>query len=109
MEVVVLAAGQGKRMRSVLPKVLQPIAGKPMLAHVLDAARTLDAQRICVVYGHGGEVVRERLDAPALAGQARGLVEGDDVRVLVDDPRTDGGDVFFGQGSGLAGFHPPSL
>ena len=67
MEVVVLAAGQGKRMRSVLPKVLQPIAGKPMLAHVLDAARTLDAQRICVVYGHGGEVVRERLDAPDLA------------------------------------------
>ncbi|MCK6409861.1 MAG: NTP transferase domain-containing protein, partial [Thauera sp.] len=50
MQVVVLAAGQGKRMRSVLPKVLQPIAGKPMLAHVLDAARTLDAQRICVVY-----------------------------------------------------------
>jgi len=67
MEVVVLAAGQGKRMRSVLPKVLQPIAGKPMLAHVLDTARTLDAQRICVVYGHGGEVVRERLDAAALA------------------------------------------
>ncbi len=67
MEVVVLAAGQGKRMRSVLPKVLQPIAGKPMLAHVLDTARTLDAQRICVVYGHGGEVVRERLDAADLA------------------------------------------
>ena len=67
MEVVILAAGQGKRMRSVLPKVLQPIAGKPMLGHVLDAARALDAQRICVVYGHGGEVVRERLDAPDLA------------------------------------------
>ncbi|MCV2219205.1 bifunctional UDP-N-acetylglucosamine diphosphorylase/glucosamine-1-phosphate N-acetyltransferase GlmU [Thauera sp. Sel9] len=67
MEVVVLAAGQGKRMRSVLPKVLQPIAGKPMLAHVLDAARTLDARRICVVYGHGGEVVREHLDASDLA------------------------------------------
>ena len=63
MEVVILAAGQGKRMRSVLPKVLQPIAGKPMLAHVLDAARTLEARRVCVVYGHGGEVVRERLDA----------------------------------------------
>jgi bifunctional UDP-N-acetylglucosamine pyrophosphorylase/glucosamine-1-phosphate N-acetyltransferase len=67
MEVVVLAAGQGKRMRSVLPKVLQPIAAKPMLAHVLDTARTLEARRICVVYGHGGEVVRERLDAPDLA------------------------------------------
>ncbi len=67
MEVVILAAGQGKRMRSVLPKVLQPIAGKPMLTHVLAAARALDAKRICVVYGHGGEVVRERLDAPDLA------------------------------------------
>src|SRR5574338_866103 len=67
MEVVILAAGQGKRMRSVLPKVLQPIAGKPMLAHVIDAARALDAKRICVVYGHGGEVVRERLAAPDLA------------------------------------------
>ncbi len=67
MEVVILAAGQGKRMRSVLPKVLQPIAGRPMLAHVIAAARSLEAQRICVVYGHGGEVVRERLDAPDLA------------------------------------------
>ncbi|PKO57165.1 MAG: UDP-N-acetylglucosamine diphosphorylase/glucosamine-1-phosphate N-acetyltransferase [Betaproteobacteria bacterium HGW-Betaproteobacteria-13] len=67
MEVVILAAGQGKRMRSVLPKVLQPIAGKPMLAHVLGAARELNAKRICVVYGHGGEIVRERLDAPDLA------------------------------------------
>ncbi|NMG74302.1 bifunctional UDP-N-acetylglucosamine diphosphorylase/glucosamine-1-phosphate N-acetyltransferase GlmU [Aromatoleum diolicum] len=61
MEVVILAAGQGKRMRSVLPKVLQPIAGQPMLAHVIGAARALDASRICVVYGHGGDVVRERL------------------------------------------------
>ncbi|MDO9600032.1 MAG: bifunctional UDP-N-acetylglucosamine diphosphorylase/glucosamine-1-phosphate N-acetyltransferase GlmU [Azoarcus sp.] len=67
MEVVILAAGQGKRMRSVLPKVLQPIAGKPMLTHVLAAARALEAKRICVVYGHGGEVVREQLDAPDLA------------------------------------------
>lgn len=66
MEVVVLAAGQGKRMRSALPKVLQPLAGRPMLAHVLDTARRLQAKRICVVYGHGGEQVRERLDAPDL-------------------------------------------
>ncbi|MCK2096890.1 bifunctional UDP-N-acetylglucosamine diphosphorylase/glucosamine-1-phosphate N-acetyltransferase GlmU [Thauera aromatica] len=67
MEVVVLAAGQGKRMRSVLPKVLQPLAGQPMLAHVLAAARALEARRICVVHGHGGEAVRTRLDAPDLA------------------------------------------
>ncbi|MDR1463164.1 MAG: bifunctional UDP-N-acetylglucosamine diphosphorylase/glucosamine-1-phosphate N-acetyltransferase GlmU [Azoarcus sp.] len=64
MEVVILAAGQGKRMRSVLPKVLQPLAGKPLLAHVLASARALDPRRICVVYGHGGEAVRARFDAP---------------------------------------------
>jgi bifunctional UDP-N-acetylglucosamine pyrophosphorylase/glucosamine-1-phosphate N-acetyltransferase len=57
MEVIVLAAGQGKRMRSVLPKVLQPLAAKPMLAHVLDTARILEARRIVVVYGHGGELM----------------------------------------------------
>ena len=66
MQVVILAAGQGKRMRSVLPKVLQPLAGKPMLGHVLDVARALDARRICVVHGHGGEQVRARLDAADL-------------------------------------------
>ncbi|BAL26488.1 bifunctional UDP-N-acetylglucosamine diphosphorylase/glucosamine-1-phosphate N-acetyltransferase GlmU [Azoarcus sp. KH32C] len=60
MEVVILAAGQGKRMRSVLPKVLQPIAGRPMLGHVVATARALQASRICVVYGHGGEAVRAR-------------------------------------------------
>lgn len=63
MEVVVLAAGQGKRMRSDLPKVLQPLAGKPLLAHVLGTARQLAATHICVVYGHGGETVREALAA----------------------------------------------
>jgi bifunctional UDP-N-acetylglucosamine pyrophosphorylase/glucosamine-1-phosphate N-acetyltransferase len=66
MEVVILAAGQGKRMRSVLPKVLQPLAGRPLLVHVLTRARLLGAGRICVVYGHGGEMVRTRLDAPDL-------------------------------------------
>ncbi len=57
MEVIVLAAGQGKRMRSHLPKVLQPLAGKPILAHVIATARALSARRICVVYGHGGDRV----------------------------------------------------
>jgi bifunctional UDP-N-acetylglucosamine pyrophosphorylase/glucosamine-1-phosphate N-acetyltransferase len=66
MDVVILAAGQGKRMRSVLPKVLQPLAGRPLLAHVLASARALGARRICVVYGHGGETVRAQLDAPDL-------------------------------------------
>ena len=66
MEVVILAAGQGKRMRSVLPKVLQPLAGRPLLVHVLASARALGAQRICIVHGHGGEAVRSKLDAPDL-------------------------------------------
>jgi bifunctional UDP-N-acetylglucosamine pyrophosphorylase/glucosamine-1-phosphate N-acetyltransferase len=67
LNVVILAAGQGKRMRSDLPKVLHPLAGKALLAHVIDTARELGAVRICVVYGHGGERVREALDAPDLA------------------------------------------
>jgi bifunctional UDP-N-acetylglucosamine pyrophosphorylase/glucosamine-1-phosphate N-acetyltransferase len=61
LSVVILAAGQGKRMRSSLPKVLHPIAGRPMLAHVLELARRLDPVQLCVVVGHGGEAVREAL------------------------------------------------
>jgi bifunctional UDP-N-acetylglucosamine pyrophosphorylase/glucosamine-1-phosphate N-acetyltransferase len=57
INVVILAAGQGKRMHSALPKVLHRLAGKPLLAHVIAAARTLRPRRICVVYGHGGELV----------------------------------------------------
>ena len=57
LSVVILAAGQGKRMNSDLPKVLQPLAGKPLLGHVLDAASGLEAAATCVVYGHGGEQV----------------------------------------------------
>jgi bifunctional UDP-N-acetylglucosamine pyrophosphorylase/glucosamine-1-phosphate N-acetyltransferase len=57
LSVVVLAAGKGTRMRSALPKVLHPLAGRPLLAHVLDAARALEPARIIVVYGHGGQAV----------------------------------------------------
>jgi bifunctional UDP-N-acetylglucosamine pyrophosphorylase/glucosamine-1-phosphate N-acetyltransferase len=57
MNIVILAAGMGKRMNSDLPKVLHAIAGKPMLGHVLDTARALAPTRIVVVYGHGGEQV----------------------------------------------------
>jgi bifunctional UDP-N-acetylglucosamine pyrophosphorylase/glucosamine-1-phosphate N-acetyltransferase len=57
LSVVILAAGQGKRMKSDLPKVLQPLAGKPLLGHVLDAAEGLRAAATYVVYGHGGERV----------------------------------------------------
>ena len=55
--VVILAAGQGKRMCSALPKVLHPLAGRPLLAHVLDAAERLGSAKTVVVYGHGGEQV----------------------------------------------------
>ncbi|HEX8756153.1 MAG TPA: bifunctional UDP-N-acetylglucosamine diphosphorylase/glucosamine-1-phosphate N-acetyltransferase GlmU [Steroidobacteraceae bacterium] len=64
LSVIILAAGEGKRMKSALPKVLQPLAGRPLLAHVIDTARSLEPGAIHVVYGHGGERVRE-----ALAGQ----------------------------------------
>ena len=97
LHVVVLAAGEGKRMKSALPKVLQKVAGRPMLAHAIDAARALSPQGIHVVYGHGGEAVRAAFaDQPDLhwAQQAQQLGTGhavqqampgvpDDVRVLV--------------------------
>ncbi len=59
LNIVILAAGLGKRMQSNLPKVLHTIAGRPMLSHVLDGARALNADGIIVVVGHGAEQVRE--------------------------------------------------
>ncbi|MGB4467216.1 MAG: bifunctional UDP-N-acetylglucosamine diphosphorylase/glucosamine-1-phosphate N-acetyltransferase GlmU [Azovibrio sp.] len=67
MNVVILAAGQGKRMYSNLPKVLHPLAGKALLRHVVDTARQLQPENLVVVYGHGGEVVRQSIDAAGLA------------------------------------------
>jgi bifunctional UDP-N-acetylglucosamine pyrophosphorylase/glucosamine-1-phosphate N-acetyltransferase len=57
LSIIILAAGQGTRMRSDLPKVLQPLAGRPLLGHVIECARDLEADDICVVYGHGGDAV----------------------------------------------------
>lgn len=96
LEVIVLAAGQGKRMHSSLPKVLQPLAGRPLLAHVLAAARSLRPHALHVVYGHGGEQVRaafpeaevnwvvqaEQLGTGHAVAQAIGAVAGDSI-VLV--------------------------
>ena len=67
MNVIILAAGMGKRMQSALPKVLHPLAGKPLLSHVVDTARALEPTRLCVVYGHGGDAVPSTLAAPDLA------------------------------------------
>ena len=61
LSVVILAAGQGKRMNSDLPKVLQPLAGQPLLQHVIDTARNLRPTNIYVVYGHGGAQVQAAL------------------------------------------------
>ncbi len=57
LSIIILAAGQGTRMRSSLPKVLQPLAGRPLLGHVLACAHELGADDVCVVYGHGGDAV----------------------------------------------------
>lgn len=59
LEILILAAGQGKRMRSRLPKVLHPLGGRPLLAHVIETARALGPVKIFVVHGHGAEQVRE--------------------------------------------------
>ncbi len=62
LNVIVLAAGQGKRMHSDLPKVLHPLAGQSLLGRVIDTARSLEASKIVVVYGHGGEQVRKAFE-----------------------------------------------
>lgn len=64
VSIIILAAGQGKRMHSLLPKVMQPLAGKPLLQHVVDTSVRIGADDICVVYGHGGDAV-----PAAFAGQ----------------------------------------
>lgn len=83
LHVIILAAGAGKRMKSALPKVLQPIAGRPMLAHVIDTARQLQPAAIHVVYGHGGEAVRQAFaDQPELRWAEQGQQLGTGHAVL---------------------------
>jgi bifunctional UDP-N-acetylglucosamine pyrophosphorylase/glucosamine-1-phosphate N-acetyltransferase len=69
MNVVILAAGMGKRMQSALPKVLHPLAGKPLLQHVIDTARLLRPSKLCVIYGHGGAAVPEMVAKLATSGE----------------------------------------
>src|SRR5579871_995672 len=108
VHVIILAAGEGKRMRSALPKVLLPLAGRPMLAHVIAAARALAPAKIHVVYGHRGDQVQAafasqpdiawvhqpqqhgtghavRLALPGVPDEARVLVLYGDVPLLTPD------------------------
>jgi bifunctional UDP-N-acetylglucosamine pyrophosphorylase / glucosamine-1-phosphate N-acetyltransferase len=82
LEIIVLAAGQGKRMHSALPKVLHALAGRPLLGHVLEAARALKPRKIIVVQGHGGDEVRAAFPDPAIewVTQAEQLGTGHAVR-----------------------------
>jgi len=66
LSIVILAAGQGKRMKSDLPKVLQPLAARPLLAHVLASAKELEPADLYVVYGHGGEAVKSAFASDAI-------------------------------------------
>ena len=77
MNIIILAAGQGKRMYSALPKVLHKLAGKTLLAHVIDTAQTLSPSKVCVVYGHGGEAVPK-----AFAGRHLGWVRQEPQRTI---------------------------
>ncbi|MDG2289273.1 MAG: bifunctional UDP-N-acetylglucosamine diphosphorylase/glucosamine-1-phosphate N-acetyltransferase GlmU, partial [Woeseiaceae bacterium] len=87
LSIVILAAGQGTRMRSDLPKVLQPLAGKPLLAHVLACADDLGADDVCVVYGHGGEAVQTVFPAASVrwVRQAEQLGTGHAVQQAMPD------------------------
>ncbi|WP_101674270.1 bifunctional UDP-N-acetylglucosamine diphosphorylase/glucosamine-1-phosphate N-acetyltransferase GlmU [Alloalcanivorax mobilis] len=78
LAVVILAAGKGTRMKSELPKVLHPIAGRPMVQHVVEAAAALEPANTVIVYGHGGERVREQVSGERLrwAEQAEQLGTG---------------------------------
>ena len=92
LQIVVMAAGQGKRMHSALPKALHLLAGRPLVAHVLSTTRALSPRALCVVVGHGGEAVRQALAAPDLTfvtqDPPRGT--GDAVRVALAALPADG-------------------
>ena len=92
LNIVVLAAGQGKRMQSALPKVLHPLAGRPLVAHLLDSARALSPRALVLVVGVGADAVRSALAAPdlvfVLQDPPRGT--GDAARVALDALPPDG-------------------
>lgn len=92
LSIIILAAGQGTRMHSALPKVLHPLAGRPLLAHVLAVAETLAAAQIHVVYGHGGEQLQQQFASQKIVWveQAQQLGTGHAVAQAL--PGVDAGD-----------------
>ncbi|MBF7074289.1 bifunctional UDP-N-acetylglucosamine diphosphorylase/glucosamine-1-phosphate N-acetyltransferase GlmU [Glaciecola sp. MH2013] len=100
LSVIILAAGKGTRMKSSLPKVLHPIAGKPMVEHIIDTAKELDCHKINLIYGHGADLLKsalaehqvnwclqaEQLGTGHAVQQAVPFIEdNDDVMILVGD------------------------
>lgn len=85
LDVIILAAGKGSRMRSKLPKVLQKIAGKPLLSHVISTAKNIDANKTIIVYGHGGEHVQSTFSHENITWieQAKQLGTGHAVQVTL--------------------------
>ncbi|CAB1220263.1 bifunctional UDP-N-acetylglucosamine diphosphorylase/glucosamine-1-phosphate N-acetyltransferase GlmU [Acinetobacter bouvetii] len=90
--VIILAAGKGTRMRSSLPKVLQPLAGRPLLGHVIETAKKLNAANIITIYGHGGDLVQQAFAQENVqwVEQAEQLGTGHAVKVTLPVLPTDG-------------------
>jgi len=90
--IVILAAGQGTRMKSALPKVLHPLGGRPLLRHVIDTALGLEAAKTVVVYGHGGETVIEAIDEPRVRWALQAEQHGTGHAVMQAMPALEGTD-----------------
>ncbi|AOA59766.1 bifunctional UDP-N-acetylglucosamine diphosphorylase/glucosamine-1-phosphate N-acetyltransferase GlmU [Acinetobacter larvae] len=92
ISVIILAAGKGTRMRSALPKVLQPLAGRPLLGHVVDTAKKLQAKQIITIYGHGGDLVQQAFAAEPIqwVEQAQQLGTGHAVQMALSVLPTEG-------------------
>lgn len=90
--VIILAAGKGTRMRSSLPKVLQPLAGRPLLGHVIETAKKLNAKNIITIFGHGGDLVQQAFAQENVqwVEQAEQLGTGHAVKVTLPVLPTDG-------------------
>ena len=90
--VIILAAGKGTRMRSSLPKVLQPLAGRPLLGHVIATAKQLNANNIITIYGHGGDLVQNAFQTEHIdwVEQAQQLGTGHAVQMTLPVLKQDG-------------------